>query len=559
MKTLAVLPFKSSTLEEADVFFACGLQEELALQLGRMPTLRLIGRESVLRYNADEPRDPRSIARELTATHLLEGAVQRRDGKLLIELSLLDGATGASVWSARFDWPESDLLRLQSDLGLSVARQLELRLTPEIQAAMADAPTKHREAYELYLRAEFTYRAGRVVERLGPNSRANHFETISLLERAVALDPAFHLAYCRLARTHHLMYSDHFDRTQARLDLGAAALAQAAKLRPDSAEVRLERARRLYRCLGEHRAAQAEIEKARQVQPNDPEVLLISGLVERKLGLWQQSEQSLRQAMALNPWAVQIPRQLALLAEQLRKYDLAAEMRDRVVKLHPENDFARVLRARVELYRKAETRPLLEVLRPLLAARAVSRDVAGQALLTGLWTGDAALAAQALERLPAEGFFTTNLMPFPRAWCEMLVAQQRGERTAVQRAATAARAAFERLLTERPTEPTLHSLLGLTLAALGAREEAIASGRRGVELQSLRIDHMDAADPSTLLVAIYAATGDRAQALAELRQVASRPNFLAHYGLLRLDPWWAPLRGHADFDALLDSLAWRQP
>lgn len=554
-KTLAVLPFASPGVEEEVDFLACGIREEMLLQLRRLPELRVIGRESADRFESGGARDPRAIARALAATHILEGSVTRVAAKFRLELLLYDGSSGLPIWSVRNDWAERDLLRLQAEFSLSVAQQLKLRLTPDEKVALVDAPTKHRGAYELFLRADFAYRAGRVVERLAPPSRAYHLQTVELLERAVALDPHFYLAYCRLAQTHHLMFSDHFDRTPARLRLGEEALAKAASLRPEGGEVRLERARRLYRCLGEYRAAQTELAAARALLPNDTDVLVLTGQVERKLGLWEQAEKSLRLALDLNPYAVQIPRHLALLAEHVRKYDLAAEMRDRVIRVHPQNDFSRVLRARIEVYRRADVAPLLRELRPLLAARGVSRDIAGQALLAGLWADDRALAARALECLPPEGFFTTNLMAFPKAWCRLLWEQKWGDKEAVREAGLAAKRAFTELLAARPEEPTLHSLLGLTQAALGESEEAIARGRRAVELQARRTDYMDGPDPGTLLAVIYSATGDPERAVNELRQVVGQPNFLAHFGLLRLDPWWNRLRGRPDFELLVSSVA----
>jgi hypothetical protein len=46
--------------------------------------------------------------------------------------------------------------------------------------------------------------------------------------------------------------------------------------------------------------------------------------------------------------------------------------------------------------------------------------------------------------------------------------------------------------------------------------------------------------------------GDRDAAIAQVREVLSKPNFLSP-GLLRIDPTWNPLRGDPRFEKLAHS------
>ena len=93
-------------------------------------------------------------------------------------------------------------------------------------------------------------------------------------------------------------------------------------------------------------------------------------------------------------------------------------------------------------------------------------------------------------------------------------------------------------------------LLGLTLAYLGRKAEAIREGRRGVELLPISRDSFLGPYVQLQLVRIYLLTGEPGLALNELEPLLRVPFYLSP-GWLRLDPTFDPIRKESRFQRLV--------
>ncbi|MBS0657537.1 MAG: hypothetical protein JSR82_04725 [Verrucomicrobia bacterium] len=549
--SVAILPFAAPGASEETVFFASSVVEEMQVALGRSSALNVIGQQSVVRY-AGGAWDVRRVAQELQATHLVRGRLESRDEQVELEIELVDGATGAILWSNRLVRPAADLFKLQQVLTDLLARQLEVEMSGPDRPP-ADAPTPRREAYEYYLRANFAHRAALLAGRAKTGPKDARIEEIELLQKAVELDPDFYLAHCALARACHRLPWERWDRQDPRRRAGAVSLARAGALRPAGGEYLLERARYACWSASAYALARPDLVAAERLLPNSADVFALRSLVERKLGCWEEAEYALERALRLDPNVIRYARQAALMAEHRRHYARAFELRRRICERWPGDELDAALLARLEFYVTGDPAPLVRLLRRSLARPRVRPEVAGLALLAARWSGDAALGRRALQQLPPAGFVSPNLMSFPRSWCALLLAELQDAATAEQRQA-AAEELFS-LLQERPTDPLLLGSLGLVLAGQGRLDEAAGLAERAVWLQSKVDDAVDGPDASTLQAAILAASGREAEAVAILTRLAARPAFLLHRGLLLRDPWWRRLQGRADFASLLEVLS----
>jgi len=95
--------------------------------------------------------------------------------------------------------------------------------------------------------------------------------------------------------------------------------------------------------------------------------------------------------------------------------------------------------------------------------------------------------------------------------------------------------------------------LGMIDAGLERKEEALREGRRSCELLPISKDAIDGADLATNLAQIYAWTGEKDRAIEQIAAVERVPNTLS-YGLLKLHPYWDPLRGDPRFEKIVASL-----
>ena len=91
-------------------------------------------------------------------------------------------------------------------------------------------------------------------------------------------------------------------------------------------------------------------------------------------------------------------------------------------------------------------------------------------------------------------------------------------------------------------------------AGLGRKDDALREGRRACELLPISQDAVDGASLAVNLAHIYAWTGEKDLAIEQIAAIERVPNPLS-YGLLKLHPYWDPLRGDPRFEEILSSLA----
>lgn len=115
----------------------------------------------------------------------------------------------------------------------------------------------------------------------------------------------------------------------------------------------------------------------------------------------------------------------------------------------------------------------------------------------------------------------------------------------------AARDEVERKLREDPEDSRYYSTLGLTLAGLGLKQEAIRAGARATEMLPVSRDAMIGPYRVEDLARIYAMVGEPDLALDQLEYLMSIPAEFG-YGAMKLDPAWDPLRGHPRLQRLLE-------
>src|SRR5207302_6927933 len=153
---------------------------------------------------------------------------------------------------------------IETELAQTIAGELQAKLTSSEKAAIEEKPTQDLVAYEFYARALSLIYSAQVP------SQANFVdpsEAVDLLNKAVARDPNFFLAYCQLAFAHDLI-----GNTPTQLALAKSAIDSAFRLRPDSGEAHLALAWHLFEGYLDYDRARAELALAQQSLPNNAQV-----------------------------------------------------------------------------------------------------------------------------------------------------------------------------------------------------------------------------------------------------------------------------------------------
>ncbi len=547
-KSIAVLPFENLSDDKENSYFTQGVADEILTDLAKIADLKVISRTSVMQYKSGISRNLREIGEQLGVAHVLEGSVQRMGSRVRVIAQLIDARTDAHLWAEHYDRPLNDVFAIQSEVAQAIADQLNAKLSPEEKASINQRPTSDLVAYDLYVRAE----ALRADTSFSSRLKENLLEAARLLEQAIARDPTFFLAYCRLAEAHDLVYFFGSDHTPERLALANAAVQAALRLRPGSGEAHLALSEHLYRGYRDHERALAELALARRTLPNDPRVFELTGFIARRQGRWEESTTPLERALELDPRNLFFLQQLSFTYEYQRRYrDLAATL-DRALKLVDPD--TRVARASIDLAERADPRSAHTTIEAVVAEdAAAAKTIAERWFYVAMSERDNLGVSRALANISPEGT-TTGSVWWPRVYFEAVAARARGDAAVARAAFTAARAEVEKTLRGQPDYAQGLTALGVIDAGLGRKDDAIREGRRAVELVPISTDAIDGTDLILNLAVIYDRTGEKDLALKQLAEAAHLPSSL-NYGSLRLHPDWDNLRGDPRFEKIVASLA----
>jgi TolB-like protein/class 3 adenylate cyclase/Flp pilus assembly protein TadD len=549
-KSIAVLPFENLSNEKENAYFADGVQDEILTGLSRVADLKVISRTSVMQYKTGAKRNLREIGAALGVAHVLAGTVQRADGRVRVNAQLIDARTDSQLWAERYDRDVADVFGIESELAGKIVAQLQAKISPSEKEAIEQKPTTDLVAHDLYIRAK-TLIATAVWSTPLQESLS---DAVSLLNQAIERDPAFALAYYQLADAHDLIYFGGLDHTPARLAMADAAIQSLARLLPDSGEEHLALAKHLYWGYHDYDRARKELGLAQKSLPNDPLSFEILGFIDRRQGRWAESTKNLERAVELDPQNPRVLQQISYSYYLLHRYADEERALDRAIAVTPKEAVLRASRAEVELDWHADARPLLSAIEAIAAEdpREV-KNIAELWLRGSLCKRDFDSALRALAALPIAGCYQ-DAIPFPRTWCEGVVAQMRGDKAAAHTAFTSMRSEAAKLVAEQPDYPEGLCVLGMADALLGNKDDAIRQGRRAVELLPVTKDAIIGPLLVQNLALIYAWTGETDLAFEQLTIAAKLPGFLS-YGELRLHPYWDPLRGDPRFDKIVASLA----
>ncbi len=184
-RTIAVLPFLNMSSDDEQAWFADGLTEEILNSLARTPDLLVSARTSSFAYKGTT-KDISTIAQELGVNHILEGSVRRGGDRLRVTAQLIRAEDGFHLWSQTYDRTLDDVIQIQEEVAVEIARALKTAMDPEALAKMMSAGTSSVPAFEAYLEG--------LAYGISSGTTGDVYEYLSAsqaFERAIGIDPTF--------------------------------------------------------------------------------------------------------------------------------------------------------------------------------------------------------------------------------------------------------------------------------------------------------------------------------------------------------------------------------
>jgi adenylate cyclase len=152
--TIAVLPFDNMSDDSEQEYFADGITEDLITALSYDEYLAVVARNSTFAYKG-QSKDIRTIAREIDATHVVEGSVRRSGDRIRVTAQLIDAETGHHIWAERYDRELHDIFEVQDELVEAITAKLTPSLRDTAGRRRSIGDTGSYDAWDLTIRGQY--------------------------------------------------------------------------------------------------------------------------------------------------------------------------------------------------------------------------------------------------------------------------------------------------------------------------------------------------------------------------------------------------------------------
>jgi Kae1-associated kinase Bud32 len=294
--SLAVLPFEDMSPEKDQEWFCDGMTEQVISNLGRLPSLKVSARQSVMRYK-DSDKTISEIGNELNVAHVLESSIRKSGNRIRVTAQLIKVAEGFHVWAQDFDRDLDDVFNIQDDISQKIAKALLNKLTDKQVAQVKTETPKNLEAYEAYIKAEYF-----MTKKFLSTRNMGDFKTSErLFLRAIELDQKYAEAYARLGNLYWEAYFTWEDSSGHFQELWEKYTRQSYEMNPSSAIVNVAMGNFLYEIKNDNERAFELYLKAIEINPNLSECYIWIATYLHDRGLCDYAYEYYTKAVMLDP------------------------------------------------------------------------------------------------------------------------------------------------------------------------------------------------------------------------------------------------------------------
>ena len=371
------------------------------------------------------------------------------------------------------------------------------------------------------------------------------------------LDPNFALAWARLSGAHALVYVLRADTTAARRDAAKEALENAQKLQRNSPETLLSLGYFQYRVLRDYVLAKTTFKEVRKLLPGNSEVPIALGYVTRREGHWDESVAYWEEALTLDPRNAELLDAAAFTFIMLRQFPAALKLYDRALDILP-ND-PDLLSGKASIY-QAEGN-LQEAAKLLVEVNAqTNSDVAFQGKVTQLrLERNLGEAVRLLQARQAQFHFAFQIEKGTYQVTLAMVERLAGDTANAKAAAEQARNTLDPLYKDQQDNARFAALLSASYAVLGNKDSALKEAERAIMVLPSAKDRMEGPGFEESLALIQTIFAENSRAITTLMRLLQTPYSSWLYNgtpitpaLLKLDPFWDPLRTDPAFQKLCE-------
>jgi TolB-like protein/DNA-binding winged helix-turn-helix (wHTH) protein/Tfp pilus assembly protein PilF len=330
IRSIAVLPLENLSGDPAEEYFADGMTESLISNLAGIRALKVISRTSVMRYKGSGKSLP-EIARELNVDAMVEGTVQRSNGRVRVTAQLIHAATDTHLWAREYERDLTDVLKLQGEVARAVADEIRIQVTAEERARLASARSVNPQAHEAYLLGRYHFSKG---------NEQGWKQAISYFERATQIAPDYAVAYAGLSDAWLQRGTSGLQDFKEAESLSRAAALKGIRLDEQLAEPHISLANIKYLFDWDWAGAEQEFRRALELDPGGLDPHIYYGYLLMTLGRHKEAIREGQFAVQLDPLSSATQSALGRFFYRARRYEEALPHLKRAVELEPRNIYA---------------------------------------------------------------------------------------------------------------------------------------------------------------------------------------------------------------------------
>jgi serine/threonine protein kinase/tetratricopeptide (TPR) repeat protein len=330
--SVAVLPFVNASADPNTEYLSDGITESLINSLSQLPHLKVMSRDSAFMYKGKDT-DAHTVGQALGVRAVFKGRVTQRGDDLEISAELVDARDNSHIWGQQYSRKSADIFALQGELAKEITGMLRMRLTGEDDKRMAKSYTVNSEAYQDYLKGRYWW---------NKKSEDGYNKGIEYFQQAIAIDPAYALAYSGLADCYTGLGAIGFVPAKETYPRAREAALKALNLDDTLAEAHTSLAYIKGMYDWDWSGAEKESQRAIQLNPGDALAHYYYGLILAQTGRLEEAIAEEKRAVELDPLSAATNRNLAFVFWLARKPDQAIEQSRKTLELDPSFTIAHI-------------------------------------------------------------------------------------------------------------------------------------------------------------------------------------------------------------------------
>ncbi len=265
-KSIVVLPFTNMSTDPDQDYFSDGMMEEILNHLVKIKDLKVVARTTAMKYKGTT-KTTKEIARDLGVATVLEGSVRKEGDRVQITVRLIEGTSNMYLFSESYDRQLSSIFEVQSEVALEISRVLQAQLTSIETGNISKSIIVDTKAYDNLLKARG------LIENW--NSESDIDNALRLLQASIDIDPQFGASYAEMANILFNLKRGFGVGKAIWVDSALVLANKAIELDASQVKAYLIRSKIYYQALGNSEKASLDLNTARAIAPNDPEMLVL--------------------------------------------------------------------------------------------------------------------------------------------------------------------------------------------------------------------------------------------------------------------------------------------